>query len=208
MGRLSSGINHKLIKTGIKLARSRGLGGFSVRELCALANVNLGMFHYYFGSKENFDKAVLEALYDELMQNINPQAAPGRSTRDNVENIMKSIHLFIYTNRVLLSALAGDVFGGNEKIMRFILEHFTTHISILKTELLRAKKEGLLRDSDIANNILVLMSSVILPQLATGLLDRFKEPVPLHVKTVAAQVGSGQAAYKRIRILLKAVFKE
>ena len=55
MGRTAAGNDEKLLRAGIQLARAKGLGGFTVREVCARSRVNLGMFHYYFTNKDNFD---------------------------------------------------------------------------------------------------------------------------------------------------------
>lgn len=208
MGRTSSGADEKLIQTGLALARGRGLGGFSVRELCTQSGVNLGMFHYYFASKENFDQALLRVIYSEMMQDITLRVSPAEPARENVGRVLLSVHHFVHKNRALLSALAGDVLGGNQKILAFILSNFTAHVSVLVSELKRAKKAKELRSPDLADNLVILVAPVALPQMLLGLSDRTALPWGAQMQAAKLRLSSLASAQRRIALLLDAVFKE
>lgn len=207
MGRTSAGNDAKLIQTGIRLARAKGLGGFTVREVCAESRVNLGMFHYYFTSKDNFDQAVLRALYESLMKTIRLDVSDQRPARENVFNILLAIQRFARANRRLLSSLAGDIFGGNAKIIDFIGRNFTHHISVLLAQLERAAQEGSLRLPDPAAAALVLVPPVALPQLVAGLGERVSLPWRGKIKPAVAALFSDKGAEERIKFLLDTVFK-
>lgn len=208
MGRTSSGNNEKLIKTGIRLARTRGLGGFTVRELCAESKVNLGMFHYYFTNKDNFDQTLLSTLYENLMKNIRLEVSDEKSARANVLIILLAIQRFVRENRRLLSSLAGDVFSGNAKIIDFIGHNFTHHISMLLAQLERAEKEKQLVLKDAANAALVLVVPLVFPQLVAGLDERVPVPWKGKVRPSVTALFSDKGAEERIKILVSAVFKE
>ena len=207
MGRTSSGTDEKLLQTGIRLARVRGLGGFTVRELCAESEVNLGMFHYYFTNKDNFDRALLSTLYENLMKNIRLEVSDDKSARTNVLNILLAIERFVRENRRLLSSLAGDVFSGNAKIIDFIGRNFTHHISVLLAQLERAEKEGQLVLKDAANAALVLAMPVVFPQLVAGLDERVPLPWKGRVRPSVTALFSDKGAAERIQVLVGAVFK-
>ena len=207
MGRTSSGNDVKLIHTGIRLARAKGLGGFTVREVCAQSRVNLGMFHYYFTNKDNFDRALLSTLYETLMKNIRVEVSAAQSARANVLNILLAVQRFVRENRRLLSSLAGDVFSGNAKIIDFIGRNFTHHISLLLAQLERAEKEGMLALHDAANAALVLAMPVVFPQLVAGLDERVPLPWKGRVRPSVAALFSDKGAEERIKVLVNAVFK-
>lgn len=206
MGRTSAGNDAKLIQAGIRLARAKGLDGFTVREVCAKSRVNLGMFHYYFTNKDNFDHKLLTALYEELMKDIRVDVSDECPARENVGAILRAIRRFARENRRMLSALAGDVFSGNAKILAFISRNFTQHVSVLFAQLERAHKEGLLRVPDALSAMLVLAPPVVFPQVAVGLSERITFPWTPKVKKALLDLTSGQGD-GRIDFLLDAVFK-
>ena len=66
MPRPSRNIDAKLISLGKKKMLELGVANFSVRHLCMESGINLGMFCYYFKTKENFIRIVLQSLSDDL----------------------------------------------------------------------------------------------------------------------------------------------
>lgn len=115
MGRNPTGSDVKMLKAGAALAKAKGLNGFTVRQVCAKSKVNLGMFHYYFSTKENFDMAVLESIYSKMIENIKIKVSPSASPKQNVRAILINIQEFIKENRVLLSSLGGGCLFRKQK---------------------------------------------------------------------------------------------
>lgn len=64
MTRPSSNIDALLFESGEKLLLEVGIDNFSIRHLCKTASVNLGMFHYYFKTKDHF----IELLFEEIFK--------------------------------------------------------------------------------------------------------------------------------------------
>lgn len=208
MGRTSTKADEKLIKTGLSLARAHGLNGFSVRQLCAKSKVNLGMFYYHFKTKDNFDRALMKAIYTEMLADINIKISPAAAPRQNVRAALLSISAFIQKNRVLLSSLAGDVFSGNSQIAQYVQKNFTEHVAILRQQLKRAHKDGLLKTHDDIEAMLTIVPTVVMPQLLLGVIERMPLSLAKRVQGtfIKHRVESGVA--KRVDLLLDAVFKE
>lgn len=209
MGRLSLHTDQKLLACGMALARKKGLSGFSVRELCAKSKVNLGMFHYYFKTKERFDQEVLRAIYAQMMQDINIEISPHSSPRKNTEHILKSIYVFVRKNRLLLSALAADILSGDKHTLQFIVQHFTEHVSVLLQQLRRAKLTPLAAAMPIGSLAVTLVLPVALPQLFSGTLERLgRHLLPPTAQTAISAVWAEENTEKRIALLLQAAFEE
>ena len=209
MGRLSLHTDKKLLHTGVTLARKKGLSGFTVRELCAKSNVNLGMFHYYFKTKQRFDQEVLRLIYEQMMQDIRIETSPRATARKNTESILTSIYAFVRQNRVLLSALAADVLGGDKNTLKFIVKHFTEHVSLLLRELRRGELTPQAAAMPIGSLASTLVLPVALPQLFSGTLERLgKNLLPPQAQGVISAVWNEENTEKRISLLLKAAFGE
>lgn len=65
MSRPSRNQDQLLIETAKRLYPEVGASGMSLKRIAEEAGVNLGMFSYYFGSKSNFMRKVLEALVED-----------------------------------------------------------------------------------------------------------------------------------------------
>ena len=161
----------KLIRAGIKLAKEHGLK-FSVRQLCAKSKVNLGLFHYYFKNKDNFDKCLLTAVYQQMLADITPHIAPDAPPRDNIRTILLALHRFAGNNRMFLSSLLGDVLSGNKPLLHFLTKHFTQHAALLLHELKRADIRPPLKSQPLPALMASFALPVILPQMFMGLLER------------------------------------
>ena len=209
MGRLSLHTDKKLLNAGVTLARRKGLSGFTVRELCAKSKVNLGMFHYYFKTKQRFDREVLRLIYEQMMQDIRIETSPLASARKNTESILKSIYSFVRKNRVLISALAADVLGGDKNTLQFIVKHFTEHVSLLLQQLRRGGLTPQAAAMPIGSLAVTLVLPVALPQLFSGTLERLgKNLLPAQAQSVISSVWQEDNTDKRIALLINAAFGE
>ena len=94
MARPPSGTDLKLKAAGRKLLQENGLTGLSVREACRVAGVNTGMFHYYFGSKDEFQKAILKEIYAEFMQNFKAGVAVAGTPRERLKTALTEVGKF------------------------------------------------------------------------------------------------------------------
>lgn len=65
MTRPSHNIDLLLLEKGEELVLEVGFEQFSIRGVCKKAGVNLGMFHYYFKTKEHFVKVLFEHLFEK-----------------------------------------------------------------------------------------------------------------------------------------------
>jgi AcrR family transcriptional regulator len=70
MVRPSQDLDQALLAAGRALLPERGCAGVSVRVLAEHAGVAPGMFHYRFGSKEQFLRTLLAGVYEEMLGSL------------------------------------------------------------------------------------------------------------------------------------------
>lgn len=56
----------RILQAAIRLFSKKGFGATGVREIARAAEVNLAMINYYYGSKQNVLKAIIERAFEQL----------------------------------------------------------------------------------------------------------------------------------------------
>src|SRR2546423_10457078 len=80
MPRPSRNLDLALLQAGRELFPQAGCAKLSVRAVAERAGANVGMFHYHFKSKDNFLRALLQQVYEEIFAGLSQAAArPGKA---------------------------------------------------------------------------------------------------------------------------------
>ena len=77
MPRPSRNVDAALLRAGRALYPATGIRGLSVRKVAERAGVNVAMFHYHFGSKEQFVRMLLAQMYDAMFEKLSLVAGGG-----------------------------------------------------------------------------------------------------------------------------------
>ena len=198
----------KLIQAGIVLAKQHGLG-FTVRHLCAKSKVNLGLFHYYFQNKDNFDKVLLRTVYNQMLDQITLQVSDEATPRENIEKILLGFHAFVRDNRMFFSSLLGDCLSGNKKLLQFFTQNFTQHLSLISHELKRASLTTRAEGQPLPGMLALLAWPVVMPQILMGLLERIgTKAFPLQNVLLTQTLENDRQFRARIQIVLDGIFGE
>lgn len=198
----------RLIQAGMALAKKQGLN-FTVRQLCATSKVNLGLFHYYFKNKDNFDKEMLRALYNQMIEHLTLKLSCEASPRENIAQILLGLHNFVGENRMFLSSIMGNILSGNTKLLHFLSLNFTQHIVLISRELKRAKLPGKIQNQSLPAILSMIVLPVVMPQLFIGLLERVGTAnLPFDVSLLTQTVDNKQQFCARINLILDSIFGE
>ncbi|NLO90808.1 MAG: TetR/AcrR family transcriptional regulator, partial [Elusimicrobia bacterium] len=184
MTRPSTDTEKRLLDAGRKLLYRNGLSGLRVRMVAREAGVNLGMFHYHFGSLDNFVKVLLRESYKGFLSRLSLDVSPGRPPRERLRSALTSLGLFIRDNRLPASALILDALSGNGKAADFIAENFTAHVGMLVALLEECKKTGVIADLPIPLLVVTVGSSLAAPALAVSGMEKAGVKKPLGITTL------------------------
>ena len=206
MARAGSHAEKRMLKAAVELAHKKGLSGFSVRELCAKAKVNSGMFNYCFKRKENLTESVLKAIYSEMIKRIELNISSSKTPKENITEILTALSAFLRDNRKIISAFAGDVLSLKMSDKK-IFGNFTTHIKLLSGELSKAKKEKMLVTDSITSALLILVAPFVIPQVMQGYMERTNNNQSIHIYDFNSEEFDSTVG-ERIKITVNAVFKE
>ena len=172
MARPPSGTDLKLKTAGRKLLQEKGITGLTVREACRVAGVNTGMFHYYFGSKDEFLKAVLKEIYAEFMLNFKARVAVAGTPRARLKNALAELGKFALGIRNVAPMMFADLAHGKKEAFAFVSGNFTEHIEQLAALAAECRPGSAVKDRSIPFLIAAMVPVMIFPVLMLGVLER------------------------------------
>jgi len=83
----SNDTRDNILASGQRLMASKGFSAVGLNEILATAGVPKGSFYHYFGSKDAFGEALLEAYFEEYLADIDKTLAkPGLSMARRLMN--------------------------------------------------------------------------------------------------------------------------
>ncbi|MCL2485655.1 MAG: TetR/AcrR family transcriptional regulator [Endomicrobia bacterium] len=131
-----------------------GISSISIRSICIEAGVNLGMFHYYFKSKENFIKILLENLIQDLQNYWFKEMESLSTPKERLERVLfLNAKLYKEKKGVVETMLKGFDFS-NEFFIKMIKETHKIIYAFFFTLMNDCKNDGSL-DKNIDNYKLV-----------------------------------------------------
>jgi AcrR family transcriptional regulator len=205
MPRPSQQIDQALLASGRALFAAGGCAGLSVRALAEHAGVAPGMFHYHFGSKERFLRALLADFYESMFAPLSQQAALPAEPIERLRAALRLMARFARANRQWLARLWIDAMSGEAVARDFFRDNSPRHIGLLLQLLAAGQAEGVLRAMPPLQGFAFLMGTVPLPMIfAAGLIDAGLTP-PGGKAAFDAQVMSDDAIEARIELALTAL---
>jgi len=207
MARPSSGTDIKLKNAGKRLLREKGITGLSVREACRLAGVNTGMFHYYFGSKEDFLQAVLKETYAEFMLNFKAGVSAAGTPRQKLKNALIEVGRFAQEMRRAMPLLFADMLYGKNEAFAFFSGNFTEHIRYVAALAEECRPASAVKGHSVAFMVGALVPTMVFPMLAGGILERngVKSVGPLPLEKLRAEFFSEEGIAERAEIALRGI---
>lgn len=205
MPRPSQQLDQALLASGRTLLPAAGCAGLSVRTLAEHAGVTPGMFHYHFGSKERFLRALLAGVYEEMFAALSMQAAAPAAPLERLRLALGTLARFVRAERQLLARLWADAIAGDAVAADFFRSNAPRHVGVLLQLCGAAEAAGLLDPMPPLERMAFLMGAVPLPMIfVAGLVDVGLVP-PGGRAAFEAQVMADAAIDARIDRCLRAL---
>jgi AcrR family transcriptional regulator len=202
MPRPSRNVDALLLAAGRELYPATGAAGLSVRKVVERAGVNLGMFHYHFGRKESFVRALLQSLYEEMFAELATAATGPADPLVGLRDALRVIARFGRDHRVLLRRLIADAAAGERPARDFLRDNLPRHVTLLVGLIAAAQRLGALKRVPIAQAVGFIAGAVASPILfGSAMVDAGLAP-PEVATRFAADVLSDAALDERIDLAL------
>ncbi|OIN99538.1 MAG: hypothetical protein AUJ51_12735 [Elusimicrobia bacterium CG1_02_56_21] len=197
----------KLKAAGRKLLQEKGITGLTVREACRVAGVNTGMFHYYFGSKEEFLKAVLKEMYAEFMLSFKAGVAVAGTPRERLKNALVEVGKFARSVRSVAPMIFADLAHGKKEAFAFVRGNFTEHVQQIAALTAECRRASSVQNRSIPFIISSLVSVMVFPMLVSGVFERNGVKVlhGLPIEDVRGELFSESGIMERAEIAVRGI---
>lgn len=163
MARPSHGVDKALLAAGEEEIKAKGVRGLSVRGVSARAGVSLRMMNYYFGSKDNFVRKILNKCYDEYYTELKSHAQSSGSPLTRLRRVVEISSHFMLKNRAMGRNLWIDANAGEKVVLEIMSMHTPMHSGLILRLVREAQAEGELRqDLDARQIYLATMPGVFM----------------------------------------------
>ncbi|MFA6003863.1 MAG: TetR/AcrR family transcriptional regulator [Elusimicrobiota bacterium] len=210
MSRPSRNTDRLLLDAGRKLLPQTGVSGLSLRQIAAQAKVNLGMFHYHFGSKQKFARQVLQDLYEEFFRGFSLETHKAAPPEQRLIAALTILARFVRDNRKLILALLQDALNHEPEVIAFAKANAPRHIRIIAGLVRECQKTGALKELPLPTILPYIAAGVIAPNLGVAFLERAAagSAAGIPLALIRPAVISDQAIAQRIAAALKGLRRE
>lgn len=121
MTRPSKNLDRKMIEASKRIIVEEGVDRLTVRHICEVSDVNMGMFHYHFSSKSNFYVRLIESIYDEFYEFLKIDCV--RESRDSLARLrycLSKMMEFSRNKESLFASLFFEIILKDDDLMREI----------------------------------------------------------------------------------------
>jgi len=207
MGRPASGTDLKLKVAGRRLLAENGITGLSVRQACRLAGVNTGMFHYYFGSKEEFIRTILKEIYAEFLLKLRSETAAAGGPREKLKSTLVEVGKFAREIRKTAPMLLADMAHGKKEAFLFLSGNFTEHIKYLSALAKECRPRSAVKGHSIPYIVGALIPVMVFPVIMGGVMERngVKDLAGVKMKDLAGEFLSDEGITARAEIALRGI---
>ena len=180
MSRQAGGADRKLLEAALEMIPHAGLSGLSVRRVAARAGVNLGMFHYHFKTKAEFDRRVMAEVYEKFFSVFMGavESVGGRSPMERLRKGILTAARFVRGNRPLLIAFGRDVLADNHEAIAFARKNFPRHVLVLLRLIGECQQAGQIRKMSPIQAIPFIFGAVM--GIAFRYADSLWAPIVTH----------------------------
>jgi AcrR family transcriptional regulator len=203
MPRPSQNIDRRLLDAGLDLLPRSGTRSLSLRQLVEHADVNLGMFHYHFKSKDTFIRAVLERVYEEMFSELVLQVNPAMPAPVNLRNLLRTLAKFAIKRRLLMARLVSETMSGERLPAEFLQRNVPRHLALIAEVVSRGQLEGTIAPGPVPLLVGFIIGAVAGPLLLGTALEQHGLMPSRATAGLRRQMLSESAINQRIEMVLR-----
>lgn len=205
MPRPSTQADQAMLASGRALYPAAGCAGLSVRKVAEHAGVRPGLFHYHFGNKDGFLRAVLQDVYEDVFASLGAAASAPGPAEDRLRQVLLLLGGFLREQGAVIGRIVVDVAQGEVAAVEFVRTNAPRHLTLLTGLMDEAEREGALAPMPPLRRMGFVMGAVAAPVLAGRGILALQPEHPLLASRVAPDLLSDEAIAARVDLAMSAL---
>ena len=208
MSRPSRKQDQLLIETAKQLYPEVGASGMSLKRIAEEAGVNLGMFSYYFGTKSNFIRRVLQVLGDEAGTDALTPPTVGASSIERLRCFLFTLGTTYRDHRRLALAMYRDFLNQDPDVTEHVFENSRLQMTALIPLIEECQRDGYVDDALPMPQILTFcMGTVKTPIVIAASQERAAPGTPKLLREGVKKMLTDEAIAQRVEMALRGIQK-
>ena len=203
--RPSRNLDRALLAAGRALLPARGCSGLSIREVADAADVNLGMFHYHFKTREAFLRTLLQSMYEEMFSQLTLQRDESWGALENLRAGLRFMGRFVRSNRPILARVLADALCGDPIALEFLRQNMPRHLGHMHQLIELGQQEGVFKRIPVPQALGFCAGSLAMPILFGGAVAESGALGKAGTKMLTDALLSDAAIDERIEMALAAI---
>ena len=207
MPRPSRSTDKLLISAGRRLLPETGVSGLTLRRVAREAKVNLGMFHYHFGSKREFARRVLRDIYEDFFKDFSMETGADAPPLERLRRALNALARFARDNRKFILAIVRDVLEEDKEAVEFAKANIPRHMEIIAGLVRECQRRGELKDIPVPLAMSFLLGAAAMPNVAMGVIEKSgaRKPFGLTPSALLPLFSSDKSIGLRVDLALDAL---
>jgi AcrR family transcriptional regulator len=181
-----------------------GVSGLRLREVARRAGVNLGLFHYHFGSKEAFTRRLLQELYEDFFTELSLESRGEGSPRERLHRSLVAIGRFMRQHRQFIMMIIQELLQGHRGCIEFARKNIPRHVSVIAGLIKEGQSAGQIKPIPLPMAMAFAMGGIGVPNLMITMLERVnaKHAFEMTPKALESLMLSDQALEQRAELIV------
>lgn len=171
MPRPSRHLDRALLAAGRELLPAYGCSGLTIRQVAEAADVNIGMFHYHFRTREIFLREVMQRAYEEMFSRLTLATPGNASFTASLRSSLRVLGTFLLVNRALVGRILADALSGEAVARDFLKDNLPRHVQVIIRLVKAGQAAGELRPMDPTQAFAFCAGALAMPILIGGALS-------------------------------------
>jgi AcrR family transcriptional regulator len=187
-----------------------GISGLHLREVARRARVNLGLFHYHFGSKDAFTRRLLQELYEEFFAELSLESRGEGTPLERLRRSLIAFGRFMRRHRQFIVMIIQEVLQGHKGCIEFARKNMPRHVSVIAGLIEEGQAAGQIQPIPLPLAMSFAMGGIGAPNLMITMLERAgaKRAFEMAPEELEALMLSDQALEQRTELIISVLTAE
>jgi TetR/AcrR family transcriptional regulator len=175
----------RIVATAASIFAEQGLAGARMEEIARAAKVNKALLYYYFRSKEDLHRFVLETLLSQLRSRVWGEGDASLTPRQRLAAVIDNFFEFVRSHPNYPRLIQREMMSNGPNVEWIVSRYYRPLHARLVALIEEGTSSGEFRGVDARNTALTVVSSMVFYFAAAPVLKRILRHDPLRPREVA-----------------------